>query len=89
MKFLGFSNVCFMSKSNEEVKGINFYVSYPINVNNGQGEGTERYFLSEAKIERLNIVPSELIGQDIRLDYNRYGKISRLSVVKNDDSIDF
>lgn len=67
-------------KTGEEVTitGYNVYLTSPISPKVGDGVSAERIYLSERKMEEMGYYPK--IGDNIRLFYNRYGKIDMVEL---------
>lgn len=80
MKLVGFRKSDFTAKDGTQVKGVNVYLEEPVD-GNGKGLATEKVYLSDAKIEKMNIDIDSLIGEDVRLSYNRWGKVDSITVV--------
>ena len=51
----------------------------------GQGETTDHFFLTTAKLATLDFVPAP--GQMVEVFYNRYGKVATLKLVGDDNII--
>lgn len=62
----------FKGDQGDTVTGINIYLSYPLDKGTGQGCG--RVFLADAELNRQGYAPQ--VGDEARLEYNKYGKCS-------------
>lgn len=78
MKVIGYRNVDFNSADGNRVQGVSFFCSYPI-TKNGSGEASEKFFLSNKKLENSGYFPN--IGDEIKVTYNRFGKVDSISPV--------
>ena len=48
----------------------------------GQGPSAENFYLSERKLSMMNgIDPFSLLGHEVKLYYNRYGKVDTVEVL--------
>lgn len=76
MKVVGFRKTEFTAKDTGElISGYNLFLLGP--QEHVEGEACERVFLSEKKMG--DYLP--IIGDDIRVIYNRYGKVSSVEQV--------
>lgn len=78
MKMIGYRRADFAAKDGTEIKGYNAYIATEIDPRNGAGVMVERMYLSDAKIAREHIDLEKIIGREIRVYYNRYGKIDSI-----------
>ena len=82
MKMIGYRRADFTTTDKIEITGYNVYIATEIDPRNGAGVMVERMYLSDAKIAREHIDLEKIIGREIRVYYNRYGKID--SIVQQD-----
>jgi len=75
---IGYRRADFATKDGTEIKGYNVYIATEIDPRNGAGVMVERMYLSDAKIAREHIDLEKIIGREIRVYYNRYGKIDSI-----------
>ena len=80
MKIVGFKRANFTAKDGTEVHGYQVYVAHPINAN-GAGIAVERVYLSDAKIAQQPYAIDDLLGREVAVYYNRYGKVATISTV--------
>ncbi len=76
-KIIGLRDSSFKGKDGTEVNGTNIYLTYPLE--KGIGEGSERVFMTEAKLCDGGYSPK--IGDEVFIEYNRYGKVSAIRLV--------
>lgn len=77
MKVIGIRNVKFKGNDGQEVTGVSVYLSSPIETN-GSGVMAERVFLSTARLNEIGFMPE--VGDDVKPEYNKYGKCSGLTL---------
>ena len=70
MKIIGIRPSSFKGDNNEQVSGVNIYLTYPLE--KGTGEGADRVFLTDEKIKNWEYKPK--VGDEVALEYNRYGR---------------
>ena len=80
MKLIGFRKADFVSKEGVPVTGYNVYIATEIDPRRGGGVSVERDYLSDAKLSREGLTLVALLGHDIKVYYNRYGKIDSIVV---------
>ena len=80
MKLIGYRKSDFVTKDGVPVTGYNVYIATEINPRRGGGVSVERDYLSDTKLSRENLKLDELLGHDIKVYYNRYGKIDSIVV---------
>lgn len=78
MKVIGFRRSSFKGDDGQQVSGVNVYLSYPLD--KGEGQGSERVYLTDAKLAECGYTPK--VGDEVKLEYNRYGKCSGIFPVK-------
>ena len=72
-KVIGFSERSFTSKdSGAVIDGMNIFVTFE--TNRTTGLACDRIFISRYRLDQCGYKPS--VGDDIEIQYNRYGKIS-------------
>lgn len=86
MKVIGVRKVSFDGrdrdtgkKTGEKIEGFNIYYSEPISDKVGTGDSADRFFMTDKRMEQLGYYPK--VGDEIRLLYNRYGKIESVELV--------
>ena len=82
MKVLGYRRSDFAAKDGTAVTGYNVYVGTEIDVQRGEGMAVERIYLSDGKLGQNGISINKLLGQDVKVYYNRYGKPDSIVVAK-------
>ena len=79
---IGYRRSDFTTKDKTKVTGYNVYIATESDPHNGAGVMAERQYLSDAKIARENLDLEKLLGREIKVYYNRFGKID--SIVQQD-----
>lgn len=74
MKVVGYRKSDFHTKDGHEIKGYNLFIEEPI-VSNGEGFQCDKIYLTEAKLEKMEVEIESLLGQEIVISYNRWGKV--------------
>lgn len=72
MTIIGFRPSSFKGDQGDTISGMNIYLTYPLD--KGTGQGTERVFLTDAKLNNAGYIPA--VGDNVRVEYNRWGKCS-------------
>lgn len=72
MKVIGFQEKSFKGDDGNIVEGMNIFCSYESD--RISGVGAERIYCSMNKLNKSGYYPS--LGDDIEVQYNRYGKIA-------------
>lgn len=80
MKIIGYRKADFTTKDGVEVTGYNAYIATEIDPRFGAGVAVERVYLSDAKIAREKLELAKLMGKDVKVYYNRYGKVDSIAV---------
>lgn len=75
MKIIGIRPTSFKGDKGDDVTGKNFYVTYPLE--NGEGLGAERIFLTAAKLNKWSYQPK--VGDEVSISYNRFGRCDGIS----------
>ena len=70
MKIIGIRPTSFTGDDKKEVKGINVYVTFPLE--KGEGLGSERLFFTDEKLLQWAYKPH--VGDEVKVEYNRYGR---------------
>ena len=70
MTVIGFRPSSFKGEQGDTISGMNIYLTYPLD--KGTGQGTERVYLTGAKLNKAGYIPA--VGDEVRIEYNRYGK---------------
>lgn len=83
MKIVGYRRANFSTKDGKTVNGNNAYIADEIAPTQGAGLRVERSYLSAAKCEREGIDLAAMLGQEVKVYYNRFGKID--TIVLADD----
>lgn len=78
MKLLGYKRSDFNTKDGKRITGINVYLSEEIDPKLGAGISVERVYLTDDKINRNNISIKALLSKDVKVFFNRFGKIEDL-----------
>ena len=77
MKIVGIRPSEFKGDDGSTISGKNFYLTYPLD--KGEGLGTERVYLTDAKLRNLAVVPA--VGDEVRVDFNKWGKCSGMEII--------
>ena len=67
--------------SDTEITGVNIYLSTPIDPAKGKGIATEKIYLSDRKISDNHLDLDNLLGKNVRVLYNRYGKVETIEIL--------
>lgn len=81
MKIMGYRKADFRTKDGVEVKGYNVYLSTAIDPRYGGGLMAERIYLSESKLAREGIDLATCVDRELRVYYNRYGKVDSIALM--------
>ena len=73
-KVIGIRPSSFKGDDGQQVSGLNIYYTYPLD--KGSGEGAERVFLTDAKLQDCGYRP--VVGDNVNLEYNRFGRVSKI-----------
>ena len=78
MKVIGFSERSFTAKDTGAlIEGMNIFVTFENKSTTGLA--CERFFISQKRLDECGYNPS--LGDDIEVLYNRYGKITGISLI--------
>lgn len=80
-KVIGTRPTEFNTSDGTRVKGLTVFTTEPIDPAKGRGESADRFFLSAAKLAKLNFTPT--VGMNITLLFNKYGKVQ--TITEDDD----
>ncbi len=81
MKLVGFERHNFrLRETGVEVTGYNLYVSHSIPNERGKGIAAERMYLSDRRITDNGINLDAMIGKELVISYNRYGKVQNITL---------
>ena len=78
MKVIGIRKSTFKGKGGTTVSGVNLYLTEP--VTNGEGLSCDRVYVLDQRLNLCGYVPK--LGDEVCLDYNRYGKCCGVHLVK-------
>lgn len=82
---VGIEKTKFKPKDSEnEIEGATFYVTAPFSPGRGEGNRTDRFFMTVEKMSTLAFTPA--VGQTIELLFNKWGKVETLRLI--DDTFD-
>lgn len=79
MKVVGFRKSSFKGGDGEMIHGVNIYVTGPMEGNGGEGEMSDRIYLTEKRLKEIGYSPA--VGDEIKPEYNRFGKVSGLELL--------
>ena len=74
-KIIGIRPSTFTGNDGKAVSGRNIYLMYPLE--KGEGSGADRVFITDSKLANWPYKPT--VGDEVNLEYNRYGKCSGMS----------
>lgn len=78
MKVIGFRKSTFKGNDGSDVSGVNLYLTEPNT--NGEGLSCDRIFVLDKYLTACGYVPK--LGDEIRVEYNRYGKCAGVHLAK-------
>lgn len=64
-----------------QVTGVNIYLSETIDSSKGKGLSAEKIYLTDRKISDNRIDVDSLLGKQVRVLYNRYGKVEAVEIL--------
>ncbi len=81
MEVIGIKDVNFKVKDGRTIKGVKLFVTdESVEVN--AGVACDAFFLSDSLLERNNLLSGDFkVGNHLDIAYNKYGKISFVSVL--------
>jgi len=75
MKIIGIRPSSFKGDNGSPVSGMNVYLTFPLE--KGEGQGAERIFVTDAKLNKWTYKPK--VGDEVNISYNRYGRCDGMS----------
>lgn len=78
MKLIGIQRVDYTNKNGYHVMGYKLHTSSPAKSNDSLGELTEAVFVSDSVFATCDHLA---VGDEISIAYNKYGKVTAVSVV--------
>lgn len=82
-QIVGVIKTSFRPKDSETpIEGITVHTTDPIPPGKGKGVSTDRFFLSDRKMEQLPFTPA--IGMEVEVLFNRWGKVATLRLLQTD-----
>lgn len=85
-KIIGCERKSFTTKEGDTIEGTSLYITDKIPPQRGEGCTADRIFLSKNKLNDLSFVP--VVGMDIEVLYNKYGKVSTIRLITDAGSDD-
>lgn len=81
MKIIGYRRNDFSTSEGQRITGCNVYVATEIDPRRGAGVSVERQYLSDAKLAKEGIDLEALLNREVKVYYNRYGRIDSIVTV--------
>lgn len=81
MKIIGYRRNDFNTNEGQRITGCNVYVATEIDPRRGAGVSVERQYLSDAKLEKEGLDLEALLNREVKVYYNRYGRIDSIVAV--------
>lgn len=81
MKIIGYRRNDFSTSEGQRITGCNVYVATEIDPRRGAGVSVERQYLSDAKLEKEGLDLEALLNREVKVYYNRYGRIDSIVTV--------
>ena len=78
MKLIGIQRVDYTNKGGSRVLGYRLHLSIPASRNDCIGEITDRVFVSDSVFSMSDHLA---VGDEVSIAYNKYGKVSAVSVI--------
>lgn len=78
MKIIGYRKNDFKTKEGLEVTGYSVYIATEIDPRRGAGVSVERQYLSDAKLAKEGINLADLLDREVKVYYNRYGRVDSI-----------
>lgn len=72
MTVIGFRKTSFKGSDGDTISGMNIYVSEALPADKGEGQSADRLFFTMDKLLSCKYSPS--LGDEVRVEYNKYGK---------------
>ena len=79
-KIVGFRKADFRAKDGTMVKGYNVFTEEEI-LTNGKGLQAEKIYFSEAKLEKVGLDLDSILGREVKISYNRFGKVQEIFMI--------
>lgn len=80
MKVIGYRASSFKAQdTGKTISGMNIYVVDEVDPKYGVGQSCERIYLSDKKMDDIGYRPT--VGDEIKVYYNRYGKVDDIEVI--------
>lgn len=76
-KIIGIRPSSFQGSDGSQITGQNIYLTEPLD--KGVGFAADRVFVTDSKLVNWSYKP--VVGDEVNLEYNRYGKCSGMSKV--------
>lgn len=76
MKIIGIKKLDFTGSDGNPVSGMQLFLTSPIEQEKGEGEETEKIFLSSDKLSKMLFKPK--LRDEVTVVYNKYGKCDRI-----------
>lgn len=81
MKIIGYRRNDFNTNEGQRITGCNVYVASEIDPRRGAGVSVERQYLSDSKMAKEGIDLAALMDREVKVYYNRYGRIDSIVTV--------
>lgn len=78
MKIIGYRKNDFKTNEGVEVTGYSVYIATEVDPRRGAGVSVERQYLSDAKLAKEGIDLAELMDREVKVYYNRYGRVDSI-----------
>ena len=78
MRVLGYRKSDFTAEDGTAIKGFNVFIGSDIDPERGEGLATERVYMSDNKLERNGIDLVELLEKDVKVYFNKFGKVDTI-----------
>lgn len=78
MKIIGFRRNNFNTNEGKEVTGYSVFIATEIDPRRGSGMSVERQYLSDAKLAKEEIDLAELMNREVKVYYNRFGRVDSI-----------
>mgnify|MGYP003275104834 CR=1 FL=1 len=69
-----------LQATGKEITGCNLYLARPIDPKLGHGVAVDRVYMTDAKLEANGIDLETIVGREVVVYYNRYGKVASMVV---------
>lgn len=76
MKIVGIKKLDFTTKDGDVIQGQQLFLTNPIEADKGEGDETEKVFLSTDKLAKMAFKPK--LYDEVTVIYNKYGKCDRI-----------